>query len=200
MQIFKVAPGLAAYLALAACGVGIGPGNEALEKIQLPDGTVVAGTDGWCVDPGTTQLGAGTSVVVLGSCAALAEDADAPQPFVPGVLTVSIDSEAGAVPDGESLENFFTTEAGRAALSRDGDAANVEIIETVLEDDLLYLHSSDTSTVPGANSETWRAMFALGGRFIAVSLYGQEGETISATDGIATLSAQVNELRTANQS
>ncbi|MEO1537244.1 MAG: hypothetical protein AAFR73_05895 [Pseudomonadota bacterium] len=201
MRIYKTVSLAAAGLWLAACSdIPFQQSRNAPSQILLPDGTRIAGADGWCIDEATTRAGGDTSVVVLGSCAALARDSDQPRPDIPGVLTISVEAEAGAIPDGETLRKFFVSDAGRAALARDGEAASVSILDTrVDEEGLLYLHASDASIAPGASNEIWRALFGLGGRFVAVSFYTRLEDQIAIEDGLAALVAQVEELRSANR-
>lgn len=185
-------------LALAGCKMGGEVTRAAPARIQLPDGMVVAAARGWCVDTRTTRASGDAAVVVLGSCAAIAGDAGAPRPEVPGVVTVSIEAEGEVTPSVEALERYLTTEAGRAALARDGRAASVRILETRREGDLLFLHSADRSATPGTAADTWRALFDLDGRFISVSLFGLRDRPIGRREGMATLEAQVDELIAAN--
>ncbi len=197
MRISDIAKLAAGCLILAACGASTT--RNAPSKIALPDGTVVAGAEGWCIDEATTRAGGDTAVVVLGNCAAIAGDAFLPQPPVPGVVTVSLESHPSAMPDGETLQKFFASDAGRAALAVNGKAGSVSVLDTRLEDDLLYLHATDSSAAPGASGEVWRALFGMGGRFVAVSFYAPSGDEIDADEGLATLEEQVASLRAANQ-
>ncbi|MEM7718363.1 MAG: hypothetical protein AAF222_04110 [Pseudomonadota bacterium] len=185
--------------ALAACSTIQPQSRDAPSQLLLADGTMISGADGWCIDQATTQTSAETTVIVLGSCAALAGDLFQPQPNVPGVVTISIEAEAGEVPGSEALEAFFVSEAGRAVLARNGEADSVSIITTRHEDGLLYLHASDDSVGPNASNDIWRALFDLGGRFVAVSFYSRDSDAIEPEDGLATLLAQVQELQAANQ-
>ncbi|MEM6387825.1 MAG: hypothetical protein AAF718_16485 [Pseudomonadota bacterium] len=191
---------LAAALSLTGCGVNLfQPRAEVLSKMALPDGMVISAPSGWCIDQSTTSAGAATSVVVLGSCAALSGDAEQLQPDVPGVVTISIEAQAGALLDSETLQTFFLSDAGRATLARNGDPESVSILDTRQEDGLLYLHASDDSLGPDASKEIWRALFGLSGRFVAVSFYSRSEDEIAPEDGLSTLTAQVEELRAANQ-
>ena len=189
---------LLAVLAVAGCDGGFNVTRTAPERISLPDGTVVAGAQGWCVDTSSSRAKGTTAVVVLGSCAAIARNALAPRPEVPGVVTVSVESEAGPSPTTEELETFLLTAQGRAALARDGRSSSVQILETRREDDLLYLHSQDRNAAPGAAHDTWRALFDLDGRFVSVSLFGKMDRPIARSEGLATLEAQVDQLKAAN--
>lgn len=199
MPISRFFPFVCALLLLAACDGGLGLTRNAPSQIELPDGTVVAGASGWCIDETTSRAGGATSVVVLGSCAAIGRQPAAPRPSVPGVVTVSVETEPGSLPDGETLRKFFVSDDGRAALARDGQPESVAILETRLEDDLLYLHAADASAAPGASNEIWRALFGLGGRFVVVSFYSRLEDAIESEDGLNTLAAQVARLRAANR-
>lgn len=170
--------------------------RTAPEQVQLADGMIVAGADGWCVDRGASRAGDESAVVVLGNCSALgAGDGDA---GVDGLLTVSVDSDGSVPPSLATLESFFDTEAGRAALARDGAADSVEILDVGRSNDALILHATDQSAAPGIAPEYWRALFDLEGRFVSVSLFGVAEAPIDPEDGRATLTAQVASLRAVN--
>jgi hypothetical protein len=197
---------LAAVFGLAACEgslngfEGFNVTRSAPERIELPDGLVVSGTRGWCVDTRTSRTDGETSVVVLGSCAAIAQNAFAPRPAVPGVVTVSVDNRAGDPPPADVLQAFLSSDQGRAALARDGSAGSVAILEARRADDLLLLHVEDRSIRPvaGVAQDYWRALFGLDGRFVSVSLVGLDGQPIESFEGFETLTAQVERIRTAN--
>lgn len=191
---------LAAVFGLAACDGGFNVTRSAPERIELPDGLVVSGPRGWCVDTRTTRTDGETSVVVLGSCAAIAGNALGPRPEVPGLVTVSIENDAGDVPPADLLQNFVASEAGRAALARDGSAASVVILESRRAGELLLIHVEDRSIhhVPGVAPEYWRALFDLDGRFVTVSLMGLNESPIDEASGFAALEAQVVRLKLVN--
>ena len=188
----------AALVALAGCSNPMAVTRAAPSEIALPDGTVIAGASGWCIDPSVSRPTDETAVVVLGSCAAIGQNALAPAPDVPGVVTVSVEKPGAVAPTPEQLESFFVSETGRAALARDGKASSVEILETRTDEDRLILYTADQSALPGASPRTWRALFDLGGRFVSVSLYGLEDQPFEPDDGRAALEAQVDQLISAN--
>lgn len=199
MPTFKFLAG-AALVALAGCSNPLAVTRAAPSQIKLPDGTVIAGANGWCVDPSVSRPADETAVVVLGSCAAIGQNAFAPTPDVPGVVTVSVEKPGAVAPTPEQLESFFVSETGRAALARDGKASSVEILETRTDEDRLILYTADQSALPGASPRTWRALFDLDGRFVSVSLYGLEDQPFEPDDGRAALEAQVDHLISANAS
>ena len=189
---------LVVLAALPGCSGFVASKPETVSRIELDDGMIVSGANGWCVDPTTSQASGDPAVVVLGSCAAIGQNALAPQPDVPGVVTVSIERVAAGGFSPEALQEFFVTEAGRAVLARDGQAQSIEIIEAEAREDRLVLYTEDQSALPGTSSKTWRALFDLGGRFVSVSLYGLIGQPFEPGDGQAAVDAQVDALIAAN--
>lgn len=190
-----------AGLVLAGCDAGLstfGVGRTAPDQISLPDGTVIAGAAGWCVDPRSSRSRGDTSVVVLGSCAALSGNVLEARPFVSGVVTVSVEQTSGLMPTPEELEGFFASETGRAVLAQDGRAESIEALQTAQDDGLLFLHAEDASSPKGVSPDIYRAVFDLDGRFVSVSLYGPIERPIARSDGLTTLKAQVDELRQVN--
>ena len=199
MPTFRVIAAALICAALSGCSSNpFAVSRAAPTSIELPDGMVVTGASGWCVDPSVSRPSGDTAVVVLGSCAAIGQNALAPRPDVPGVVTVSVEREGAGAPTPAELESFFVSETGRAALARDGRAESVEILETRTENNHLILHTEDRKPLPGASPRTWRALFALGGRFVSVTLYGLLDEPFDPDDGLATLEAQVARLIAAN--
>lgn len=197
MRISKALAG-AALVALAGCANPFAKGPEAPTSIALADGLVIEGATGWCVDPSVSAPSGATPVVVLGSCAALAQDAKAPRPDVPGVVTVSVEQPGIPAPEPAHLETYFASDAGRAALAQDGEAGSIEIVETRMEEDRLVLQLTDKSALPGTAPTSWRGLFGLGGRFVSVALYGLADTPLEGEDGFAALEAQIARLIAAN--
>ena len=189
-----------AFVLLAACNEA--PVERSLpltNSVTLDDGFVVAGAPGWCIDAATTQSGNGATVVIFGSCAALSQDLEQPKPSVPGIVSVSIEDSSTSVLPYELVETFLKTDAGQAALARDGSADSLEILDTDVRDDLLVVHAIDRSGVPSAAAEEyWRALFDLGGRAVTVSLVAASDADGSDRAWRAALDSQVAELKEAN--
>ena len=190
---------IAGILVLAGCSESFNnPTRAAPSRIELPDGMIVAGANGWCVDPDVSRARGDTAVVVLGSCAAIGQNALAPRPDVPGVVTVSVEQGSTGAPSPAELEDFFVSDQGRAALARDGQSESVDILQSYASEDRFVIHTEDRSALPNASPLTWRALFGLDGRFVSVSLYSSQEQPIEPEDGLATLEAQVDELIAAN--
>jgi len=190
---------LAAGLMLAACSAGLNVTRNAPMQIQLPDGMVIAGARGWCIDQSTSQARSGAAVIVLGSCAAIARNALLPSPKIKAIVTISVEKESISTPPVESLAAFLTSEQGRALLARDGRAASLDLLEVATRDDTLFLHALDKSGGPlNAGEDYWRALFDIEGRFVTVSLINVANSPVSRNQSIATLNAQINQLKAAN--
>ena len=190
-------------LSLAACDGGfdiggLGVSRAAPDQILLADGLVVAGAEGWCVDLSSSRSVQTSNVVVLGSCAAIAKNANAPRPSVPGVMTVSVEGPGLKAPPADALEAFFETDDGLAVLARDGNADSVRLLETKRDGEMLYLHAVDNSVLPGATANYWRALFGLNGRLVSVTLLGIADQPFTSTEGLAALQSQIEELIAAN--
>ncbi|QMU57216.1 MAG: hypothetical protein GKR98_02750 [Boseongicola sp.] len=199
MQTFKACL-IAAGLVLAACTPGSNPTSSAPTAIKISGGLVIAGAKGWCIDGQTSRTTGPAAVVVLGSCASLSGNAFLPRAPVPGIVTVSVDSRitGGLLPG--TLKTLLLTDAGRAALARDGQSQSVKILETQTLDDALYVHLTDSSKLPkNTATDYWRALFDIGGRLVSVSLSGTAQNAIARDKGLLVLQGQIARLRAANR-
>ena len=151
------------------------------------------------MDETTSGSQGDATVVIFGNCAALTRDVAQPQPSVAGIVTVSVENSAVAAPPLETIETFLRSEEGRAALSRSGMADSVEILETEIAGDALFLHAVDRSGVPnGAAEEYWRALFEVGGRVVTVSLVAGNEETANEAAWRSALEEQIERIINAN--
>lgn len=177
---------LAAAVLLAGCLEGFGAGARAPETTRVANGAVtIGGPDGYCVDP----LGSGdsdaSSFVLLGSCAALREDPDAAHPDRLAVLTATVSRSAGGPRVADTLDELaevFSAPAGRAMLSRSGEAERVTLLETRTRDGVLLLHLRDTSPFDGPEmaQEYWRAVLDAGERMVMLSVIPLSSSPLSA--------------------
>jgi len=159
------------------------------------DGVVVAGPPGYCVDSSTARERGEGSFVMLGRCAVLEGGAAE-------VLTavISPPSELAQRPDGDQLARFFRSETGRAALAHDGAAASVTLLQVRPRGEVLYLKVRDNSEdrPDGLAPVSWRAVFALRDRLVALSAGHHEEMPVSEADLRRKLEAFVAAMRAAN--
>jgi len=193
---------LAALLFLSACVDGGGGFARAPSQMAVAGGSVIiAGPRDYCVDRRASQPEAG--FVLMGGCASVSGAASQPQPRVPAVLMASVSGPGAGTPVAQSLgemESFFTSEAGRAALSQSGSAETVRVLETRSADGVFYIHARDQSEglAEAVRDEYWRALFELRGRLVSASVFGTDARPFSSDAGHATLRAFVSALRAAN--
>jgi len=176
----------------------------ALEQITVSSQEVtIAGPHGFCVDPTETREKRKSTFVVLGSCAAISNAAHLPEPQVPAILMATVSPKTNGAPIATStaaLKRFFESDAGRAALSRDGKAETVEVIETLGRNGAFYIHARDSSTdtLAGAGGEYWRALFNVKGRIVSASVVSLKEFPISKTEGFNTLGAFADRIKAQN--
>ncbi|MBT8477075.1 MAG: hypothetical protein HKO95_14975 [Rhodobacteraceae bacterium] len=206
---------LLAALALAGCtsgiNVGLGLGGlsftrAAPERISVAgDSVIVAGPPGFCIDRSALKDSQQGAFVLLGSCASISRDAGQPRPDIPGLLTVSV-SPLGVVsgPPDEllaGLSEYLQSPQGRATLSRTGDASSVDILETQLDGDMLYIHARDRAgPQPEAlEDDYWRALMAVDGRLVTASVVAFSRQPMTREAGLAVLDSFARRLRRENE-
>ena len=179
---------IGAILWLAACQMTAASLSRAPASV-LGGQVTVAGPRGYCVDPATTREQGDTAVVLMGRCQfTLAVD--------PALLTVSVGPTASAgvlAAGGAALTTFFTSDDGRAALSRSGTARDVKVLQALAVDDAYLLFLSDRAV--GAY---WRAVVGVKGRLVTISANGTPDAPLAASAGRALVDATLAALRRGN--
>lgn len=177
---------LAALALLAGC---VTSGGD-IRSVALLDGAVTAAAPaGYCIAPGAGRRGEDSAVVLMGRCRAGTEAS-------PAIVTLSVGAagSAGAMAaGGEALAGYFTSDPGRAALSRDGRAGDVAVLEAISAGDAFLLHVRDRAV-----GDYWRAILGLRGRLVTLSVAGPEGQPLEEATGRRLLDAAVAALRRAN--
>lgn len=189
---------------LSACVAGdILPAGGGVSRVAVSDGAVViAGPPGYCIDREATRTGDGNAFVLLGSCAVLG---GGQAPAAQAVLTASVLAGAptsqplvAAFPE---MAAFFRSPAGRAALSRSGQAADVTVRQIETVKDVMVLRLSDTSTISGASVEPdyWRAVFSVRGRIVSLSVLAMKAQPMAAAGQRRVLDTFVARVRRENR-
>lgn len=163
----------------------------------------IAGPSGYCVDSQSDQGRAGDNVVMMASCAALNHSSKARLPSAPAVLVASVSSPEHSVPVAESLpalQRFFTSDLGRASLSKSNRPETVRVLHIGSYQDVLILHARDRSPelADSLQDEYWRALFDLDGRTISATVYSTRNTPIPAEVGKSLLLNFVGQIRDAN--
>lgn len=186
---YPVFAGVACVALLAGCVGGSGFGSSRAAPVL--DGAVQVGLPaGYCLDRAATQEAEEAAIAILGRCKAQSRVA-------PAIITVSIgpSGSATALNAGEeALVGFFTSDAGRATLSRQGKADDVTIIRAFSQDDMFYMRLHDNSA-----GEYWRAIAALGGRLMTLSVTGVQAGALDQDQGRKVLDQTLMAQRQANK-
>lgn len=164
---------------------------------------VIKGPPGFCIDTQNSQADTDPAFVLLGNCAALGRGFNLQQPKVRALLTASVsdgggeDTVAATMP---TLDQFFRSDDGRAALSRSGDPETVQILDTFAQENSYYLHAYDSSApiMPGAANEYWRSYFDIGDQIVAVSVIATTEHPLSPEQSLQLVKAFAAEIKSAN--
>lgn len=196
---------LCLLVALPGCLAESEVTRRAPERIAVADRSViVAGPPGYCIDTSATRDSATGAFVLLGSCASIANSPRAAKPAEPALLTASVSptSPAAASASADQLAAFFRSDAGRAALARNGKAASVRVLATQTRNGALYIHASDNSgsRTGSLMPDYWRGIFNLGGRLVTVTVIGFAERPLSKAASIGTLDAFAARIRAENRS
>lgn len=186
-------------LALAGCsslGIAAATGPRAQTVTTGGMAVTLAAPDGFCIDRRASRPRANPPVVLFLPCGAEA-------PRRPAVLTatasaaVAGQSVAGS---GAALQNFLRSEAGRAALSRDGRAQSVAVIDSVIRDGALIVHLRDRSPppAPGLSPTYRRAFLNVGDALVSIAVLGVDADPMGNAQSRALLAAGIAAIRAAN--
>ncbi|MFN3969915.1 MAG: cation transport ATPase [Gemmobacter sp.] len=188
------AAGLAAAFALSGCLGGGGGGARTVNLgAEGAPGLAVAAPQGFCVAPDAVARVGASDFVAFARCMGA--------PGAPALLTATVagpGSAGGTDPDAEALAAFFTSDEGRAALSRAGRAGSVTVHEVLQADGAVLVRLTDRAA-RGEAGETWRAVVAVGGRLVTLSVAGGLGTALSAEAGRQMIGAFVRAMRAANR-
>lgn len=195
-------------LAFCAAGLLVGcvmeGGGSAPTSVSVGDQITVAGPSGYCVDTSASRTGDSGAFVLLGSCASISRSLMAARPKYPAILTASV---SGGGPDTDtfkasfpSMAKFLSSAAGRAALSRSGKAASVNIAQIGSAGDAMTIRATDTAAAPGQNVEPeyWRALMSIKGQIVTLTVMGLKDKPLSSEVKRALLDAFIARIRAVN--
>lgn len=179
-------------LALAGCQpvknlpiLSLLPANEPL---LIYDGDIrVTGPRHYCPDRSSLQETDNTAVVLLGRCSALSE---AP----PAVVTVSVGARGSAgVLEGEgaALAAYLLSDAGRASLSRNNRADEIDIRAARMEDGVFLVQVDDRR-----QGRYWRGMLPVAGYLVSVTA---TGPSLAPEAGLELVQQTARALQSANR-
>jgi hypothetical protein len=148
-------------LALGAC-TPTGVGFTAPRTSPVLGGAVQVGLPrGYCIDRRAGREAEDTAIVVMGKCR---QDVEA----APAILTTAIGpAGSGGVlaGGGQALADYFTSDAGRAALSRNGNAGAVTILQAKMVGLAFVLQIRDQNA-----GDSWRGVESVAGRLVTITV------------------------------
>lgn len=186
--------GLLALLGVVGCAAPVDVSRISPESVLVGADVVVAGPPGYCVAPQTLRETETASFVVLGSCAALSGGVLQTSPVQSSVLTILVSppGEGAALSSAseDQLATFFGSDAGKAALSPNGEAEGVEVLDTQTATGQVFVRAKDVSgeRPSGVDPEYWRALLDVNGHLVTATLIGFEAEPVAPSVGLQTLS------------
>lgn len=192
----RVGAGMGRIAAWSLCGMLLlttgaleaGPGSSRAAAVL--DGALNVGVPaGYCIDQKASRAGKDAAVVLMGRCS------DAGR-ATPALITVSIGKSGSAgvlTAGGQVLAEYFTSDQGRATLSRDGRASDVRVIQAVGVEGAFLLHLLDRDI-----GEYWRAVIGVNGRLVTISATGTETVPLGAEDSRKLIDVSVKAMQKAN--
>lgn len=182
----RVFPVLVGLSLLTACVAGYGAGRTA----KVLGGAMQVGlAAGYCIDDTSSREAADSLVLLMGRCNSSVSES-------PAVLTLSVGpagSGAGVGRDNAALADFFTSDAGRAMLSRDGRASDVQVVQAFDQEGIFTMLVRDKAV-----GEYWRAVTAIKGRLVTLSVAGTKDAPLPTANGQHILARAMAELIKAN--
>jgi hypothetical protein len=141
---------------------------------------------GYCIDRVAGREAGDTAIVVMGKCR---EDSAA----LPAVLTAAIAPAASAgvlAGGGKALAAYFTSDAGRAALSRAGRANTVTVLAAKGVGTAFVMRIRDRDA-----GEYWRGVAPVAGRLVTITVDAPGADAATAE---ALLTQALDAMRRAN--
>ncbi|WP_417207897.1 dihydroxy-acid dehydratase [Antarctobacter sp.] len=166
--------GLAAFFARG--GPAGGPRKPPLARVSLAGGdVVVAGPDGYCIDPSTRRTAPERGFALIASCHILS-GGRAGRPVVPMLVTVTV----GPRGDGPDLPT-------PKALAQ---VANAKLLASKTASDRVVAHLGSGGDImfDGSDPRYWRAAFLQGDRLVGLALYAPRGSALAGEQGAAMIS------------
>lgn len=163
--------------------------------VTVLDGSItVTGPAGYCVDETATRESDNEAFVLIVRCAATRRNSPVLSATVTGF------SAPGTTDPGNlaRLGQFLGTSAGRAQLSRSGNADDVRIDEVLVEDGALWLRIHDQANPDTFDPAYWRAILPIADRVVTLSVLSAREHPVAAERGLTVLRGFVRQMRTAN--
>jgi hypothetical protein len=149
----------------------------------------LAGPAGYCPLPDTQRLLDDASFVAFAPC----------NGKLGAVLAATVGSDgsaAGIALKSSTLEPYFNTEEGKAALRGEGSRDGISVHEVSDYKEAVVLRL--TRVAQNKQSDSWRALMQINGRLVTLSVRPRQGMTMSTATGSRMVSRFVDAMRKAN--
>lgn len=174
-------------------------GASALPALALHSGALTAvSPTGYCIDAGASRASRGFAL--LAACDAIT-GGDA-RPSINGLIVIQagVADSASVAGAEDAFRQFLESDAGRAVLSRSGDAETVDLDGTRAGDGQVTVYFDDSAENPiaGVSPHEWRSFLDVNDRLVTVSVHSLLAAPISETAGDSLLDDAVAALLSAN--
>ncbi|TQV70358.1 hypothetical protein [Aliiroseovarius halocynthiae] len=183
-------------------------GKLVQSRTVMSGAVTVAAPKGYCVDVSSLRDQASGAFVPFGACAALTRNAADPSPKAPAFLVASVSplpiAAEAAAEDPEAVmaqaRAFLESNAGRAALSRSGDASTVEVLDLKTSSGVVKVLTRDGSdNRPESLSDTtWRAFLPIDDKLVVASVTGFTKTKVDRRNGLGQLNKFVAAIKASN--
>lgn len=177
----------------AAGRVGLAASGPA--SVPVLDGAlIVAGPNAYCVDDEATRESDRQAFVLLARCRAGRQ----PSPVLSATVSGQAAPGSGSRAELQLLADFLASSAGRAQLSRSGDAGAVRIEQQLLQDGALWLRIHDEGNPETLHPAYWRAIMPLAERVVTLSVMSARDHPVGSEAELRALRDFVASMRAAN--
>jgi len=174
--------------------------SAGIRTLSLLDGAVrVRGPEGYCIDQGASDARRGFAV--MAGCALMSRNAGV-MPALDGLITVQFGQVGTASVAGNeaAFAALLASDAGRALLASNGDAATVPQVSTVTGTSGVLARFEDTSgpAMHGTSGPQWRGFMDVRGRLVTVSVHSFDRAPLSARQGEQLLVTTLQDVAAVN--
>ena len=177
----------------AASRVGLAASGPA--SVSVLDGAVtVAGPEAYCIDDEATREAQAQAFVLLARCRTSRQ----PSPVLSATVSGQAAPGSGSRQALQQLADYLATPAGRAQLSRSGEAGDVRIDQVLRQDGALWLRIHDEGNPDTLQPGYWRAIMPLAERVVTLSVMSAREHPVGSEAELQALRDFVASMRAAN--
>jgi hypothetical protein len=197
----------ALYVGLSGCQMALpdlgSAAKDAPTSVRLfSSAFTITAPNGFCIDTASMKDAPDSGFVLMADCAPLRGKKSTDDLSKSAVLTVAISAplESADSVTPTAMERFFETPQGQTTLSRSGDPSSVSVDFSSLSDDVLMLHTFDSSPaiMNGLDGDDWRAFTVIKGRLVTLTAARFSGAPKPNPSAKALVTALVRRVQVEN--